>query len=88
MKTITIQIPDDANEQAVIRAAERAASPDWIAEWWHIDDVKCLVDDDDAPSDDTCREVLRLVDKYHNCEVGISWDTLRYWLDKLTEEAV
>ena len=81
MKTITIQIPDDANERAVILAAERASSPDWIAAWWHINDVKVLVDEDDEPSDDTCREVLRLVDKYHDANEGINWEVLRVYLD-------
>jgi hypothetical protein len=85
MKTITIQIPDDADEHAVIRAAERASSPDWMSEWWHIDDVKSLRDDDEQPSDEQCREVLRLVDRYHDAEVGISYETLRYWLDEVAE---
>jgi len=85
MKTITIEIPDDADEQAVIRAAERASSPDWIAAWWHIDDVKSLRDDDEQPSDEQCREVLRLMDKYHDADIGISWETLRYWLDEVAE---
>lgn len=68
-----------------LRDAQRLTDPDWIATWWHIDDVKSLRDDDEQPSDDTCREVLRLVDKYHDAEIGISWETLRYWLDEVAE---
>ncbi len=77
MKTITIQIPDDANERAVITAAERASSPDWIAIWWNIDDVKSLRDDDgEQPSDD-------LADEQHDANIGINWEVLRYWLDEV-----
>lgn len=84
MKTITIQIPDDANERAVITAAERASSPDWIAIWWNIDDVKSLRDDDgEQPSDDRCREVLYLADEQHDANIGINWEVLRYWLDEV-----
>lgn len=87
MKTIAIQIPDDADENAAILAAERAVSPDWIASWWHIDDVKCLVDDENEPSNDTCREVLHLAIENHDANQGINWDTLRYFLDHVTEVA-
>jgi len=86
MKTLEIQIPDDADEQSVILAAERAVSPDWIASYWHIDDVKSIVNDiDEQPSDDTCREVLLLTQRYHDAEQGINWDILRHWLDKVSE---
>jgi hypothetical protein len=85
MKTLAIQIPDDADENAVILAAERAVSPDWIASWWHIDDVRECADDDAQPSDDCCREVLRLAQRYHDAEQGINWDILRHWLDEVSE---
>jgi hypothetical protein len=81
MKTITIQIPDNANKRAVILAAERASSPDWIAVWWHINDVKSLRDKDEQPSDERCREVLRLMHKYYDAGIWINWETLRCWLD-------
>ena len=84
MKTITIQIPDDADELDVIFAVEHASDPDWIAAWWHIDDVKEVVDEDeDPPTDDTCREVLRLADRYHDANHGINWEVLRVYLDSV-----
>ncbi len=52
------------------------SNKDQIEIIWHIDDVKEV-----APevTDDEAREVLRLVNKEHDAEIGVSWDTLRYW---------
>lgn len=67
-----------------LRDAQRLTDPDWIAAWWHIDDVKGLVgEDEDPPTDDTCREVLRLADRYHDANHGINWEVLRVYLDRV-----
>jgi hypothetical protein len=67
----------------------RLTNPNWIASWWHISDVQDLDDgweDEDEPSDpealteEEAREVLRLADKYHDCDEGINWDVLRGWI--------
>ncbi len=40
---------------------------------WHIDDVLSI---DPSLSNDKAREVLLLVEKYHDCNYGISWETI------------
>ena len=64
-------------------------SPDWIASWWHIDDVREYYAGDGKYvelSDEECREVLRLAEKYHDCDVGICWDSLNVWQDQVFKQ--
>lgn len=86
MKTITIEIPEGADEDAVRYAAQRAADPDWISVWWHVSDVLAQDGDEDSDlTEEECREVLRLTDKNHDAGVGINWDTLEYWIDHVKD---
>ena len=79
--TIEIDLPEG---QAVPSAqmVERLTSPDWIAAWWHIEDVKGCVDYD--LTDDQAREVLHQADKYHDANEGINWLVLQTIADKVT----
>ena len=36
---IEVEIPDNAEIEEAIYAVKRHFSPDWMCEWWHIDDV-------------------------------------------------
>ena len=68
---------------------KRLVDPNWMASWWHIDDVKeqYLGDGEYSEiSDDEAREVLRLMDKYHDCEVGINWDVIDAWIDHIKQQ--
>ena len=49
---------------------------------WCIEDVKSL---DDNLTDEQAREVLRLAEKYHDCNIGISWDVLSYYISEVLE---
>jgi hypothetical protein len=86
--TIEVDIPEG---QAIPSANDiaRLADPDWVASWWHMSDVKDCADgwkDEDEPSDaealtdEEAREVLRLAEKYHDCEEGINWNVLKGWI--------
>ena len=86
---IEVDIPVGKSVAEAESAVKRAFDPDWIASWWHISDVQDLDDgweDEDEPADpealtdEEAREVLRLADKYHDCEEGINWDVLRGWI--------
>ncbi len=67
MKTITIEIPDDAGEGMARLAAQRAVDPNWIAVWWHVDDVLSLDGEDSDLTPDECREVIALADHHQRC---------------------
>lgn len=89
--SIEFEVSGEYEAEALRRRAEMLNSPDWIASWWHISDVLDLQrnweDEDDYENelddltDEEAREVLRLADKYHDCEEGINWDVLRGWID-------
>lgn len=76
--------------QALPRAEDiaRLTDPDWIASWWHIDDVKEQYLGDGEYSeltDEEAREVLRLADKYHDCEIGLNWEVLDSWAEHVRD---
>jgi len=81
--TIEIDLPEG---QAIPSASSiaRLTDPDWMASWWHIDDVKEQYDGDGEYSeitDDEAREVLRLAEKYHDSEEGINYEVLDWWIN-------
>ena len=50
---------------------------DQIAIIWNIDDVKGRAPD---LTDDECRQVLELVERKHDANIGVNWDVLDYWI--------
>ena len=87
MKTmIEVDLPKGVTKAEAEGAVKRAFDPDWVAEWWHIDDI---IEQDDGAEDETysdltkdeAREVLRLMMKEHDCEVGLNWDVIDGWID-------
>lgn len=83
MRTITVTIPDRMSETEARSNIDRLFSDDWIAEWWSTDDVQGERPD---LTDDQAREVLRLVDRQHDAEIGINWQFIRDIADMLYEE--
>ncbi len=51
---------------------------------WHIDDVRMAFDN--PITDDQCRQVLRRVDKWHDANIGVTWDVLRSYAEQVTDE--
>ena len=63
----------------------RLTSPDWICHWGHFSDVqegKCKED----LTEYEAREVLCLMDKYADCNVGINWDSIDVWAEMVRED--
>lgn len=63
---------------------ELLASRKKIAVIWCVDDVQCVRPD---LSDDQAWEVLKLVEKCHDCTCGITWDTLEITAESLFGDA-
>ena len=61
----------------------RLTSPDWIASWWHIDDVKGL---NKKLTKQECRDVLNMVDRRHDANIGINWDVINCYIDQIVDE--
>jgi hypothetical protein len=53
-------------------------SPDWLGDWWHIEDVQGVAED---LTDEEARNVLRYIKKYSDCNIGINWETIEGWAD-------
>jgi hypothetical protein len=94
MKKITIEInvPDDftqSNTLSLIDDAERLANPDWLTLWWHVDDVFSIANNRSYYQDLTleeARQVLEMASDYHDADIGVSWETLKVYLDEVVGE--
>ena len=56
--------------------------PDEISIKWCLEDVKSVAED---LTNDECRQVLQLLVSEHDAEVGVNWDTIRYWAGQVKE---
>ena len=85
---IEVDIPDGADIDEAIYAVKRHFSPNWMCEWWHIDDVINQASDghDKEITEDEAREVLRLMDDYHDCNIGHSWETMDAYIEHIIEQ--
>lgn len=79
---IEIDIPEG---QAIPSAHDcaRLTDPDWHCEWWHIEDVQSVADD---LSDDEARDVLNLMAKKSDANIGINWDSIDAWANWVRDE--
>jgi hypothetical protein len=37
-------------------------------------------------TNDEARKVLQLLKKCHDCNIGINWDVIDYWIDEIVKE--
>jgi hypothetical protein len=80
--TIEIDLPKGITKAEAEGAIKRAFDPDWVAEWWHIDDIIEQAENcGEQVTEDEAREVLRLMIKEHDCNIGINWDVIDAWVD-------
>ena len=68
----TLELPDDWTPPS-IDDIKRLADPDWLADWWHADDIQGQCD---WLTDEEAREALKLIDKHSNPTIGINWDSI------------
>ena len=61
----------------------RLTSPDWYADWWHIEDVQSVASDLD---DDEARRVLEIMARKSDANIGINWDSIEVWADWVRDE--
>lgn len=60
--------------------AEKTSHRRSISLVWSVEDVQALRPD---LGDEQAMEVLQQVESHHDCENGVTWDTLEYWADEL-----
>jgi hypothetical protein len=84
---IEIDVPEGRSVSEAEEAVKRAFNPDWIAEWWHIDDVANQAEDQgEKLTEDECRHVLAMVMRKHDCNIGINWEVIDYWINQIVKD--
>ena len=84
---IEVDIPNGRSVTEAQMAVKRAFDPDWMAEWWHIDDViEQAEGNGEQLTIDEARDVLAMVNRKHDCNIGINWDVIDYWIDEIVKE--
>lgn len=63
----------------------RLTDPDWHCEWWHIEDVQSVAED---LTDDEARDVLSIMAKKSDANIGINWDSIDAWAGWVRDERV
>jgi len=81
MKTVTItfEIPYD-REPPTEAMVLRLIDPDWIASWWHIDDVREVNGGEDL-TDGEAQDVLKMAMNRFDANIGINWEILEHYVD-------
>jgi hypothetical protein len=64
----------------------RLTSPDWISDWWHIDDLEYADWQDHDVTEDDYREILRHAKKYLDSNSGLNWETMQCYIDNYLRE--
>jgi hypothetical protein len=93
-KMMKVVIEFDLPEgQAIPDTADivRLTDPDWLASWWHISDVMDSFNSEEDHeglnlTEEEGREVLRRLDKYHDCEIGINWEVIQNYSEDIINE--
>ena len=84
---IEIDVPEGRSVAEAEMAVKRAFDPDWVSEWWHIDDVAMQAESmGEMLTEDECRDVLARVMRRHDCNIGINWDVIECWIEQVIEE--
>jgi hypothetical protein len=88
---IEVDIPQGRSVAEAQGAVKQHFDPDWMASWWHISDIHCVANDSgedeaDEITDNEAREVLRLMHKEHDSNIGINWETIEVWVDIVKQQ--
>jgi hypothetical protein len=84
---IAVDIPNGRSVTEAEMAVQRAFDPDWVSEWWHIDDVAMQAESQgETLTEEECREVLAMVMRKHDCNIGINWEVIDYWIDQIVSD--
>jgi hypothetical protein len=85
--TIEVQVPAGTTRAEVEGAVKRAFDPDWVADWWNIEDIReqyCGDGDYYDLSDDDCRRILKLMENNKDASIGFNWDYVAECTEEIT----
>ena len=85
--TIEVDIPVGRSVAEAEMAVKRHFDLNWVSEWWHIDDVQAQAENmGEVLTEQECRDVLAMVMRKHDCNIGINWDVIDYWIDETLKD--
>lgn len=85
--TLEVEVPKGTTVAEIEGAVKRAFDPDWMASWWHTDDVIYQAKDNgEELTEQEARDVLAMVNRKHDCNIGINWNVIDYWIDEIVKE--
>ena len=80
MREVTLLVSEHISDEKAQYELDRAVSNNWISLWWHISDAQDCAGD--APmSDEDARDILEKIKHGHDCNNGVSWDTINHHVD-------
>lgn len=89
MVMIEVNIPAGRSIAEAKQAVSMCFDPDWMSEWWHSDDViEQAESNGEQLTYEEARDVLQLMNKNHDCEIGINWDVIDGWVDFVVNRRV
>ena len=81
MRQILLNVPDCMSDEKAQYELDRFASNDWISLWWHISDVQDCAGDCTPMSDEDAQDILAELKQRHDCNNGVTWDTINHHVD-------
>lgn len=81
MKQIMVEIPDRITDEKARYEIDRIFSPDWISLHWHISDVQDVAGSHPEMSDEDAQDILAELKQRHDCNNGVTWDTIHHYVD-------
>lgn len=86
IKTFEISYSDSVILKTVFGEAEiRFNSPGTKGVYWSVDDFQCRVNEKENPSlydESKFENALKIMIEKHDANIGITWDTIDYYLDE------
>jgi hypothetical protein len=76
---IEVDIPVNRSKAEAEMAVKRHFDPNWMAEWWCVDDV--IEQASEEISTEEAQWVLQMMEKRHDCNYGHTWDSMDHWID-------
>lgn len=86
--TIEVDIPAGRSIAEAKQAVVRQFDSNWMAEWWHSDDVIEQAESGHGEQLTYAEAiwVLKMMDKNHDCNIGHSWESMDYWIERAVEQ--
>ena len=84
---IEVDIPVSGSKAEAEMAVKRHFDHNWMSEWWHTDDViEQASNSGEELTEDEARWVLKMMDKYHDCNHGHSWDSMDCYIEDVVKQ--